>query len=155
MVLEEFLEVPAAERNDYLAAAKTSVATNLQWYPNLVQELQRARKNGTSPRDLSAYAGTYWDRLRIVKVVVTVEDAGLYWALQGLASEKFRLTHYEDDVFTWLQPRNELSRRGRWVGTDQGPSFWKVEFKARPDGTPDRLYLVHDNDVPADEFRKE
>jgi hypothetical protein len=131
------------------------VATNLQWYPNLVQELQKARKNGTSPRDLSSYAGTYWDRLHLVKVVVTVEDNNLYWALQGLKSEKFRLTHYEDDIFTWLQPRNELSRRGRWVGTDQGPSFWKVEFKAGQDGKPDRLYWVHDNDVPADEYRKE
>ncbi|KAK4141290.1 beta-lactamase/transpeptidase-like protein [Dichotomopilus funicola] len=155
MVLEEFLEVPASERNDYLAAAKTSVATNLQWYPDLVEELQRAQKNGTSARNLSAYVGTYWDHLHIVKVAITVEGDHLYWALQGLESEKFRLAHYEDDIFTWLQPRNELSRRGRWVGTDQGPSFWKVEFRVGPDGDPDRLYWVHDNDVPADEYRKE
>lgn len=120
MVLEEFLEVPASERNDYLAAAKTSVATNLQWYPDLMKELQRDRKNETSPPrvPISIYAGTYWDHLHIVKIVITVEDNHLYWALQGLDSEKFRLTHYKDDTFTWLQPRNELSRRGRWVGTD-------------------------------------
>ncbi|KAH6630928.1 beta-lactamase/transpeptidase-like protein [Chaetomium sp. MPI-SDFR-AT-0129] len=155
MVLEEFLEVPASERNDYLAAAKTSVATNLQWYPDLVEELQQARKNGTSARSPSAYVGTYWDHLHIVKVVVTVEGDQLYWALQGLESEKFRLTHYEEDTFIWLQPRNELSRRGRWVGIDQGPSFWKVEFKVGPYGVLDRLHWVHDNDVPADEYRKE
>ena len=81
MLLEEFLEVPASERNDYLAAAKTSVATNLQWYPDLIEELQRAQKNGTFLRDLGTYAGTYWDHLRIVKVVVTVEDSHLCWPL--------------------------------------------------------------------------
>lgn len=96
--------------------------------------------SGPLSRNLSAYAGTYWDKFNIVKVVVTVEEAHLYWSLQGLKTEKVRLTHYEDDVFTWLQPCNELSRRERWVGTDQGPSFWKVEFKVGPDGNPDRLY---------------
>jgi CubicO group peptidase (beta-lactamase class C family) len=156
MVLEEFLEVPASERNDYLAAAMTSLKMNLRWYPYLVRDLQRAQKKGTSPRELGAYAGTYWDSLHIFKIIVTVEeDNRLYWALQGLETEKFVLTHYEDDIFTWLQPRNELSRRGRWVGADQGPSFWKVEFKAGPDGKPDRLYWVHDNGVPAVEYKKE
>lgn len=31
----------------------------------------------------------------------------------------------DDDTVLWLLPRNELSRRGRWVGSDQGPAFWK------------------------------
>ncbi|KAH0840710.1 hypothetical protein FOPE_06055 [Fonsecaea pedrosoi] len=88
-------------------------------------------------------------------MVVTVEGGELYWALQGLRSEKFRLTHYEEDVITRLQSRNELSRRGRWVGPDQGPDFWKVEFRVEEDGKPNRLYWVHDNDVAAVEYRKE
>lgn len=33
LVLEELLEVPALERNDYIKAARTSVAENLKWYP--------------------------------------------------------------------------------------------------------------------------
>ncbi|KAH6848208.1 beta-lactamase/transpeptidase-like protein [Chaetomium sp. MPI-CAGE-AT-0009] len=139
MVVEEFLEVPSPQRNDYLAAARTSAATNLQWYPDL----------------LSAYAGTYWDSLHIVKVVVTAENGHLYWALQGLESEKFRLTHYHDDTFTCLCPRNELSRRGRWVGSDQGPGFWKVEFRTSEGGEVDRLCWAHDNGVPADEYKRE
>lgn len=155
LVLEELLEVPESERNDYIAAAKASAAVNLKWHPNLVKELQGAQKNGTSPRKLETYIGTYWDPVHIFKIVVTVENGELHWALQGLESEKFRLTHYEDDVFTWLQPRNELSRRGRWVGPDQGPSFWKVEFKVGEEGVPDRLFWVHDNDVPAVEYRKQ
>ncbi|WVN90649.1 uncharacterized protein L203_105891 [Cryptococcus depauperatus CBS 7841] len=150
LVLEEFLEVPQLKRNDYISAGKTSAAVNLEWYPNLVKELQA--RNGIS-RELKTYAGTYWEPSHIFKIVVTVEKGELYWALQGLDSEKFRLTHYEDDVFTWLQPRNDLSRRGRWMGPNRGPSLWKVEFKMG-DG-PDRLFWAHDKGVPAAEFRKE
>nr|ODN97871.1 hypothetical protein L204_03296 [Cryptococcus depauperatus CBS 7855] len=149
LVLEEFLEVPECERNDYIAASKASAAVNLEWYPNIVKELQG--QGGTS-RELEAYIGTYWDHVHIFKIVVTVEKDELYWALQGLDSDKFRLTHYRDDVFTWLQPRDDLSRRGRWVGPDQEPSFWKVEFKMG-DG-PDRLFWMHDNGV-FEEYRKE
>ncbi|KAK3293559.1 beta-lactamase/transpeptidase-like protein [Chaetomium fimeti] len=100
MVLEELLEIPSPQRNDYLAAAKTSAATNLQWYPNLVTQLQKAQKHGTSPRQLDAYAGT-------------------------------------------------------WVGVDQGPDFWKVEFKVMPGGEVDRLCWAHDDGVPADEYKRE
>ncbi|KAK4238672.1 beta-lactamase/transpeptidase-like protein [Achaetomium macrosporum] len=92
-----------SERNDYLAAAKTSAATNLQWYPDLVTDLQQARKNGTSGRVFHTYAGTYWDSPHVIKIVVTAENDHIYWAFQGLESEKFRLTHYEDDTFIWLR----------------------------------------------------
>ncbi|KAM4057077.1 beta-lactamase [Hirsutella rhossiliensis] len=134
MVLEEFLEVPASEHNDYLAAAKTSAKMSLQWYPNLIKELQQAQKNGTCPRELDTYAGTYWDSLHIFKIVVTVEDNHLYWALPGLESEKFRLTHYEDDIFTWLQPPWSgpllQHNQGEWVVlhigkcTQKNPGSW-------------------------------
>nr|ODN86267.1 hypothetical protein L203_04387 [Cryptococcus depauperatus CBS 7841] len=150
LVLEEFLEVPEGERNDFISAGKTSVAVNLAWYRDLAKELQP--RNSIS-RELEAYAGTYWDDIHILKIVVTVEEGELYWALQGLDSEKFRLTHYEDDVFTWLQPRNELSRRGRWVYTNLDLRFWKIVFKLG-DG-PDRLFWAHDKGVPAAEFKKE
>ncbi|KAI1178439.1 putative D-aminoacylase [Nemania sp. FL0916] len=155
LVLEEFLEVPEPKRNDYITASKTSAAESLKWYPNLVKELQQTRTNGTSPRKLEDYVGTYWDHHHIFKIVVTVENDELYWSLQGLDSEKFLLLHYEYDIFTWLQPRNGLSRRGRWVGPDQGPEFWKVEFKVSEDDKPHSLFWVHDNGVPADEYRKE
>ncbi|KAF2790171.1 hypothetical protein K505DRAFT_251768, partial [Melanomma pulvis-pyrius CBS 109.77] len=32
LVLEEFLQVPASERNDYIKAAEISRAENLKWY---------------------------------------------------------------------------------------------------------------------------
>jgi CubicO group peptidase (beta-lactamase class C family) len=154
LVLEEFLGVPEAERVNFIEAAKTSVAENLKWYPTLIEDLNRAQKNGTSPRSLEDYTGTYWDHIRAFKIVVTLEEGKLYWALQGLETEKFSLAHYEDDVFTWLQPRNELSRRGRWVGGDQGPDFWKADFKAEGSEIK-KLFWAHDSDVPPREFTKE
>ena len=128
---------------------------NLKWYPTIVEELSKARTNGTSPRTLEDYVGTFWDDIRAVKIVITLEDGQLCRALQGLDSEKFPLTRYEHDSFTWLQPRNELSRRGRWVGYDQTADFWRVDFRAGKDGKIDKLLWVHDAGVAAQEYVKE
>jgi hypothetical protein len=108
MVLEEVLDVPGTERNDFLAASRASVKENLKWCPDIVKALDDARVEGTSSREnLETYAGTYWDRHRIFKIVVTVEEEEggggggmLYWRLQGLDSEKFPLQHYHHDTFT-------------------------------------------------------
>ncbi len=116
-----------------------STAESLKWYPALVAELEKDRKHGTSPTNLENYVGTYWDRINVFKIVVPLSGVVLSWALHGFESEKFSLKHYEDNTFTWLRSRNELSRRGRWVGSDQGPLFWKVEFRIGEGGKIDRL----------------
>ncbi|CDM30445.1 hypothetical protein DTO013E5_2597 [Penicillium roqueforti] len=155
LILEELLEVPESERNDYIEAAHISVAESLKWYPALVGELGSARKNGTSPRALEEYVGTYWDNINVFKIVVNLVDNKLYWRLQGLESEKFQLEHYEDDTFTWLLPRNELSRRGRWVGWDQAAPFWKAVFECNDNGRIDKLVWEHDTGVPPMQLTKE
>ena len=136
LILEELLEVP--DKNDYVAAAKTSVAENANWYSSTVDELTKDRNDDTSPKKLEDYTGTYWDAIHVVKIEVSLEDGTLNWALQGLPSEKFSLDHYEHDTFTWLQPRNELGKRGRWV--DQGAEFWKLRFEANNNGQIERLF---------------
>ena len=150
LILEELLEVP--HRNNYIKAAEASVAENAKWYPTTIGELHREQENGTSPRSLEDYVGTYWNELHVFKIEVTLEEGSLYWALQGLKSEKFRLDHYEHDVLTWLQTRNELARRGRWV--DQGAPFWKVDFKVNDKGRIKKSMWVHDIRVPAVEYIK-
>ena len=87
LVLEELLEVP--ERNDYIKAAEASVAENAKWYPTTLGELQREQENGTSTRSLQDYVGTYWDDIHVFKMEVALEEGILYWALQGLKSEKY------------------------------------------------------------------
>ncbi|KAG6990993.1 hypothetical protein G7Y79_00059g091780 [Physcia stellaris] len=150
LVLEEMLEVP--DKNDYVAAATTSVAQNAKWYSDTREELSKSRKTNTSPKKLEEYIGTYWDAIHVVKIEVSLEEGNLHWALQGLPSEKFSLEHYENDTFTWLQPRNELAKRGRWV--DQGADFWKLRFEANSDGEIEKVFWVHDVGVPAVEYRK-
>ncbi|KAK0726346.1 beta-lactamase/transpeptidase-like protein [Apiosordaria backusii] len=104
-----FLRYQTSERIDVIKpAAETSIVENLKWYPTLVKEL-----------------------VPVFEIAVTLEDGNLYWALQGLGLEKYKLTHYEDGSFTWLLTRNELSRRGRW------------------------LYWAHDAGVPPLELTKE
>ncbi|KAI0387446.1 putative D-aminoacylase [Hypomontagnella monticulosa] len=155
LVLEEVLDVPFEARADMVGLAKITIVENLKWYPDIINQLERERKNGTSPKELDQYVGVYWDDIHVFKIVVTLEKGSLYWALQGLENEKFQLKHYEDDTFTWLQPRNELSRRGRWVvGGDQITSFWKVEFKTNDAGLIDRLHWEHDAGNPQVEYRK-
>lgn len=154
LVLEEVLNVPQSARPDLVKFAEMTISENLRWYPAVTKELEEGRINGTNPRELQQYVGTYWDAIHIFKIVVTLEDGILYWALQGLHTEKFPLKHYMNDTFTWFQPRDELSRRGRWVGADQAAPFWKVEFKPNETGTIDRIYWVHDVGVPPTEYKK-
>ncbi len=144
LVLEELLDVP--ERNDYIEAAKSSVAENAKWFSTTMQELEKEQTKGSVPRNLEEYTGTYWDANHIFKIHVSVDDGILHWALQGLDSEKWQLDHYEQDTFTWIRPRNELTKRGRWV--DQGAPFWKAEFQANEYGHIDKLMWVHDIGVP-------
>ncbi|KAB8349879.1 hypothetical protein FH972_023892 [Carpinus fangiana] len=143
LVLEEILNV--SERNDYILHAEESVRANAKWYPTVIKELKHVQRLGTLPRDLQEYTGTYWDADRLFKIVVyTDSSTGLRWKLQGLDSEDWPLDHYDYDTFTWLRPRDELAKRGRWV--DQGAEFWKVYF--RGDGVINLLSWVHDDGVP-------
>ncbi|ENH65000.1 hypothetical protein FOC1_g10001568 [Fusarium oxysporum f. sp. cubense race 1] len=130
MVLEEIIDVPIKDRTDFIAYAKTSIAINLGWYDRIAQGLVQGQSHAIKPhKPLEAYVGEYVDESRVFSVMVTVKKGVLFWAFQGLDSERYKLTHYDGDTFTWLQPRNDLSRRGRWVlGNDNDPSFWKIEF---------------------------
>lgn len=77
---------------------------------------------------------------------MTLKDGKLSWAVQGLESEKFELDHYQDDVFTWLRPRDYMAARGRWV--DNPPFFWQVKFTKDENDSIDCLNWAHDPDVP-------
>ncbi len=75
---------------------------------------------------LDAYAGTFWNAIHTVKIVVTIEMHKLYYSVPGLESENFVLDYYNDNVYTWIRPRIELVARGRWV--DHGAEYWKSDL---------------------------
>jgi len=147
LLLEQLLDAP--RRNDYIAAAKTSAHSTLQWYDTTVKALRDQQNTGTTPsRALGDYVGTYWNKKRYIKIEVSLEKDKLSWAIQGLDSEKFQLDHYQDDVFTWIRPRNYMAARGRWV--DNPPLFWKLRFSVDEQGVT-ALNWAHDPDAPAGE----
>ena len=70
------LEVP--NKNDYVAAAKTSVAENAKWYSDTSEKLSKNRKTNTSPRQLESYTETYWNTIHVVKIEVSLKNGKLY-----------------------------------------------------------------------------
>lgn len=147
-LLEEILEAPI--RNDYISVAKTSIRTTVDWYDKTVKALNDGKTPGTTPsKPLQDYVGVYWNKKRYIKIVVTLSDDKLSWAIQGLDSERFELDHYQDDIFTWIRPRNYMAARGRWV--DDPPSFWKIKFLQDHQGEITCLNWVHDTDAQAGE----
>lgn len=148
MLLEEILEAPI--RNDYISAARTSVKTTLDWYERTTKSLDDQKTPGTTPSNpLEDYVGVYWNKKRYIKIVVTLSDDKLSWAVQGLDSENFELDHYQDDIFTWIRPRNYMAARGRWV--DDPPAFWKIKFSKTDEGEILGLNWAHDSDAQAGE----
>ncbi|KAF4440357.1 putative D-aminoacylase [Fusarium austroafricanum] len=108
LIIEELVGVPSHLKNDFVHLAEAAVAKNLKC--------------------------AYWDNLGIYKIDVSLVDGRLYWLIQGLETERFQLDHYHEDTFTWLKPRNELASRGRWVGSGQDATFWKVKFETDDSG---------------------
>lgn len=130
MVLQELLDVPEAERIDFARFARASIQINLEWESRISKGLAQGKPGGVKPpKDLDCYAGEYVDASGTFRIVVSTGCGKLHWAFQGLDSERYELQPYHGHIFTWFLPRNELSRRGRWVlGNDVDLDFWKVEF---------------------------
>ncbi|KAF5969731.1 putative d-aminoacylase [Fusarium bulbicola] len=148
LIIEEIVNGPSELRTDFVGLAEAAVAENLKWYPRVVDELEKGKKAGTSPKPLTEYVGTYWDDLHIFMIDIKLVGDKLYWLMQGLETEMFELAHYHEDTFTWLQPRDELASRGRWVGSDQGAAFWKVKFGASESATINKLIWVPYSELP-------
>lgn len=152
LVLETLIGIK--DKNDYLELSRRSVATSLAWHSTVEAALKKNQILGTSPRKFEDYTGTYTNSIKTMKIEVTQGDERLYFALQGLESEKYELTHYQDNVFTWLQPRNELAGRGRF--THQESLYYILRFSVDDVGKIAKLAWTHDADVPDGEiFLKE
>ena len=152
LVLESLIGV--RDKNDYLELARRSVSTSLAWHSTVEAALKENQVHNTSARNLEEYTGTYTNSIKTMKIEVTQRDDKLFFALQGLQSEKYELTHYQNDIFTWLRPRNELARRGRF--THQKSLYYMLRFNASGNGEIGQLSWTHDADVPDGEsFDKE
>lgn len=142
------------EKNDYLKIAQASADRSRAWYTSIKDRLDEDSKGGTEPRPLQEYVGKYYNTIRTMLIVVSIDgESVLTMSLQGLKEEEFILKFYHDDIFTWLAPRDELIRRGRF--TDQRYLYYQIRFVAKDGPDIDGLYWAHDSSVPeGEEFLK-
>jgi len=138
-------------KHDYFDWVRRTVDKELEWYPNTKSALEDRKAHGTKPRPLEQYVGEYRNEGDYFTISVFAKgENGLYMQLQGLEEEVYQLEHYEHDTFCWLQPRNELVSRGRWVL--QEPEYFLFSFQALHDSeTIDRFAWVNDPGVPKGE----
>ncbi|KIW70018.1 hypothetical protein PV04_02329 [Phialophora macrospora] len=139
-------------KNDYVHIAKESVKSALSFYGQVEADLARERVEGTSPRPLQEYCGTYWNLIENLRLVISEANGALHLSFQGLESETYLLKHYSYDVFTWHVTRDEDVRRARFTVMDA--NFYKIKFAAGQDGSIDQLIWAHEPDLPSGEVFK-
>lgn len=139
ILIERLLDVPKPV--DFVALAREHVRKTFKQAGDVKAELDRNRQLGTSPKDLCAYVGRYWNELRNWCIDVSVRNGELAMAIQGLDTETFELRHYHHDTFEWWMSWNDGLRRAREaVGVS---SFWLIEFGFE-DGRASRLLWAMD-----------
>lgn len=109
---------------------------------------EKARKIGTSPGDLDRYVGKYYNSAETFMVEIRRAHDTLCLAFEGRDNEIFRMQHYHDHTFTWLQPPNDLVGRARTVG--QGAAYYLVAFNESHDSISP-LTWAHDTQMPEGE----
>ena len=137
-------------KNDYIHWIQRTVNAELDWHSRIASEMERQRKKDTSPRQLDEYIGSYWNSAKTLLISITFDQRRLHISFEGLADETFPMTHYEDDIFSWLQPRNALVKRARTVG--QAPSYYMIRFETDNNSQIARLFWTHDTQLPMGEM---
>ncbi|KAF2438274.1 beta-lactamase/transpeptidase-like protein [Karstenula rhodostoma CBS 690.94] len=145
------------KRHDYVALAKETVQSALEWHPRLIDELKAGQIRDTQARKASENAGILVNEARtmMIKVFVDDQDSILKLSFQGMDNEIFPLTHYHHDTFTWLVTRNKFARRGRF--TNDNAEYFKVNFLPDPKSNKiEHLTWWHNKWLPkAEMFSKE
>lgn len=133
IVLQEVLDVAGPLRHDIVQLVEKNTRSTGAYFNDVTkkgvqeQRTHKPRIYGTVPdRALEEFVGTYRDQANVYKIVVVLEGGQLFWMKQGLESEKFPLKYVGIDSLTWLQPWNELARRGRYVG--EAGSHYCLDF---------------------------
>ncbi|KAF2144342.1 uncharacterized protein K452DRAFT_306921 [Aplosporella prunicola CBS 121167] len=154
MLLEAYLGVE--DITDYVSLSKETVKSVVSWYARILQQLKEQQIPGTSPRPLAEYVGTYYNyaRTMMIQIIAKAQEKSLFIKFQGLDSEEFILNHYHYDNFTWLEPRNNLARRGRFTNTNA--DYFKISFGTDGGHRINHLTWQHDKELPKPEsFYKE
>jgi hypothetical protein len=145
MYLEAYLDV--SQKNDYVTLAQATALKALEWYPALEAELTRTKSSQPPPRSLSDYVGIYKNVAQTItlQVMLHEENESLSIKFEGREDEAWKLFHNHADVFTWLVPRNEFAKRGRFTTSWFDAEYFKINFWVDCDsGIPTSLQWRHD-----------
>ncbi|KAI1381185.1 beta-lactamase/transpeptidase-like protein [Hypoxylon crocopeplum] len=137
------------QKNNYVDWVQATVDAEKRWYPETASKLEKARHKGTNPRTLDHYVGTYVNMGKFFTVTIFKKQDRLFMKLQDLEDEIYPIEHYEYDTFCWLQSRNNLVSRGRWIL--QHPEYYLIRFDTGGGNVVDRFIWVNDPGIPQGE----
>jgi len=123
--------IQSEAKTDYVGLAKEAATNHARREVGNAKVLNEARTPGTQPRpSLDEYVGDYFGLGGLFKLQIRRRAGSnkLEVLFQGLESQAWPLTHYEQDTFSWLQSFNEQAKRPRF--NLAGPDIFKLKFMA-------------------------
>lgn len=135
--------------DDYGSMTEQLVPMSFNHMNKLKDELESNRKQGTHPRELKTYVGSYWNEVHNFCIEVTEHSGQLRICFQG-SKQEYALEHYENDSFTWWMSYNDAARRGRYV-TDFGATYYVLKFDVGQSDGLKTLKWAWDSNMPTEE----
>lgn len=156
-LIEALIDTP--EPSNFLALATEAAGNAALNVKNFEGMLNKFKTEGPKPRANGEYIGRYRDEQRnwIIDVRAKDNSDDMEVVFQGLESQIWTLSHYENDTFLWLASREEQIKRGRMVTYPLVPAHFKLSFEASQGDMIDRLSWAHEAGVPTNQqcFLKE
>lgn len=132
--------------HDFVQWTKRTVDAEVLRFNSQVSQVVNISPVPCGPfRDLEAYCGMFRNVANTLFLEVTSSSSEPYGSLvmrlQGLPQEDYKLKRVDNDVFTWLEPRNKLVARGRFTNYDI--RHYYITFRSDSNGNIDALEWAH------------
>lgn len=135
------------KRNDYEALTTEFVKKTLKRMDVIATQLRDGQNLETAGRPLTEYAGKYFNASGLFMLEVVLENGQLFVLFQGSQLERYNLSHYHHDIFSWHMDYDTAAKRGRYVN-DGGPEFYLLKFQSNDGYSIDSLTWAWDPDRP-------
>ena len=113
LLTQTIFDIP--EKVDVVSWVRQTVDAELGWHARIVSDMKRNQKPDTTPWKLGKYVGRYVNAAETFSMGVSEQQEKLILSFEGRQDEAFPMKHYHDNIFSWLQSRNELVSRARTV----------------------------------------
>lgn len=124
LLVERLLGVP--DPVDICNLVRTQTLGAFACMGKVKEQLEGTRESGTSPKPLTKYVRRYRNEIHNWVITIRLENGSLTIAWQNLELEKFPLSHYHHNTFTWWMSWNEVMKSGRFPNLSL--PYWLIEF---------------------------